>query len=146
MVTKIQEQDSIVEQNLALTDVITQFGQSWFDKLNRHVDVENIIEMVSETYLEMVFSEQTIKDRQEFRQWYKTVGETYYDQNHTIEKFDVQISDAAEIDVVVVWRAKQRADDESLAVRVTQSWIVTQSLTTGLPVITKYVVNSFSDI
>lgn len=140
MVTQTQE------QKLASIDVITQFGQSWFGKLNQHVDVENIIKMVSDTYLEMVFPKQTIKDHQEFREWYKTVGETYYDQDHTIEKFDVQISDAAKIDVVVVWRAKQRSDDELLTVRVTQSWVITQSFTTGLPIITKYVVDSFSDV
>lgn len=146
MPTQTQEHNSTVKQQLALTDTITQFGRSWFDKLNQHVNVESIIDMVSDSNLEMVFPEQSIQNHQEFQEWYKTVGETFYDQDHTIEKFDIQISDAAKIDVVVVWKAKQRSDDKSLAVRVTQSWVVTQSLSTGLPVITNYVVESFDDV
>jgi hypothetical protein len=146
MAIKSEKRNLIVEQKPSLTEEqITQFGRSWFDKLNRHIDVEDIIKMVSDTSLEIVFPEKTIRNYDDFRDWYSTVGKTYYDQDHTIEKFDIQISDAAKIDVVVVWRAKQFSDDKSLAVRVTQTWVVTKSLTSGMPVITNYKVNTFSD-
>ena len=136
---KFKQKPTITEEELV------QFGQSWFDKLNRHTQVEELLEMVSDTNLEMVFPEQTIRNYDDFRDWYDVVGKTYYAQDHTIEKFDIQISDAAKINVVVVWRAKQLADDKSLAVRVTQTWVVTNSLTNGLPVITNYEIHSFSD-
>lgn len=146
MVIQSEERNQIGRQQKALTeDEIIQFGRSWFDKLNRHIDVEHIIKMVSDTSLEMVFPEKTIRNYDDFRDWYEAVGKTYYDQAHTIEKFDIKISDAAKIDVVVVWRAKQISDDTSLTVRVTQSWVVTKSLTSGLPVITNYTVDTFSN-
>lgn len=146
MAIQSEQRNLIVGKKTALTeDDIIQFGKIWFEKLNRHVDVEDIIKMVSDTSLEMVFPEQNIRNHDDFRDWYDAVGKTYYDQNHTIERFGIEISDAAKIDVVVVWRAKQIADGISLAVRVTQSWVVTKSLTTGQPVITNYQVLTFSD-
>lgn len=146
MVTQLEKQNSTVEQKNALTqEQLIQFGKGWFDKLNRHVDVEEIIKLVSDTNLDVVFPDMTIHNHDDFRQWYAGVGETYYDQDHTIERFDITISDAAKIEVTVVWRAKQRPDGKSLAIRATQTWVVGQSLTTRQPVITNYAVHTFSD-
>lgn len=147
MAIQSKERDLIIGQKAALTDEeLLQFGKIWFNKLNKHAKVEELLKMVSDTQLEMIFPEQTIRNSEDFRSWYDAVGENYYDQDHTIEKFAIEISDGAKIDVVVVWRAKQKADGVSLAVRVRQTWIITQSITSRQPVISNYVVHSFEDV
>jgi hypothetical protein len=147
MAIQSQERNQSVGQKTTLAqEELIQFGKIWYERLNRHADVEELLPMVSDTLLEMVFPDSTIQNHNDFRTWYEAVGRTYYDQDHTVEKFDITISDAARIDVIVVWKSTKYSDNTTAAFRIPQTWILTKSLTTSKPVITKYIVHSFAEV
>jgi hypothetical protein len=122
MAIQSQERNQSVGQKTNLTqEELIQFGKVWYERLNHHADVEELLPMVSDTLLEMVFPDSTIQNHNDFRNWYEAVGKTYYDQDHTVEKFDITISDAARIDVIVVWKASKYYDNTTAAFRIPQT-------------------------
>ena len=62
---------------------IDAFVETWFEGLNRHIDVEQMLSMVSTEGLEMVFPETTIRGQDDFRRWYSAVGASFTAQQHT---------------------------------------------------------------
>lgn len=102
--------------------------------------------MVSGGDLEMVFPERTLRSLDDFRDWYRVVGETYSNQVHVVEELDSAPSgDGQDLAVTVVWRAVRRADAGPVAVRARQSWHLATS-GNGHPVITRYRVESMVDL
>ncbi len=123
------------------------FADDWFDKLSRHVPVDQLLPDLAEAGLRLKFPEQTITSRDEFVAWYDQVGEQFDDQSHEIERFALRSTpDGAQVDVVVVWRAVRRDDRTALAMRATQSWLLGNTGVDGRPVIIEYDVRSLVDI
>jgi hypothetical protein len=122
------------------------FVHEWFDLLSAHAPVEKLLPMVSAGELEMVFPERTLRSHADFRDWYRVVGLTYADQDHTIEGLEeTPAADGLDLAVTVVWQAKQLSDGKRVRVRVHQEWHLMTS-ETSQPVITKYRVGAFQDL
>lgn len=111
---------------------IRQFVQEWFDLLSEHAPVDRLLPRLADTGLEMVFPERTLHGQADFRQWYADVGRAYADQTHTVEALRVRQAAASgapppaagemDLEVTVVWTARQTADDARLRMRAWQSW------------------------
>ncbi|WIM92816.1 putative quinol monooxygenase [Actinoplanes oblitus] len=130
-------------------DEVRDFARDWFDRLSRHEPVERLLPLLSDHDLEMVFPDATMTNEDEFRGWYRTVGEQFADQSHDLESIQVRpVPASADVtcDVVVVWRARQTADDQRIAARARQSWRLSRSPRTGGPVIVSYRVLALDDL
>jgi quinol monooxygenase YgiN len=128
-------------------DEVRSFAQAWFDKLSAHVDVGELVPMISPgPDLEIVFPEQTIRRQSEFRQWYEGIGREFSDQAHDVESLDAHTLDDGDtgVDVTVVWKADRR-DGSSVSARARQSWKLRRSFGTGAPEIVSYRVLSLSE-
>jgi hypothetical protein len=123
------------------------FVRRWFDLLSEHAPIEQLLPLVSDADLEMVFPEATLRSRDEFQRWYETVGNAYTDQGHVVKELDVHdVMDRADVALSVVWTATQRSDGAHLAYRVNQSWQLRRSPGNGEPVITRYRVLSMDSV
>jgi hypothetical protein len=123
-----------------------RFVGEWFDLLSAHAPVEKLLPMVSGGDLEMVFPERTLRSLEDFRDWYRVVGETYSSQVHVVEALDsTRSGDGQDLAVTVVWKAVQRADASRVAVRARQSWHLANS-GSGRSVITRYRVESMVNL
>jgi quinol monooxygenase YgiN len=128
-------------------DEIRAFVTAWFDKLSRHVAVEELLPMLADDDLHMVFPEKTLRNQAAFRAWYAEVGRAYSHQEHLLEQLTIQNNAAeAALEVVVVWRAENRSDAARLAMRAVQSWTVKRSAATGQPIILTYLVRSLENV
>ncbi len=128
-------------------DETRSFVQQWFDKLSAHVDVEDLLPMISSgPDLEIAFPERTLTSHAEFRQWYEGIGNEYSAQAHDVEAVAVRpLEDGGTgLDVTVVWKADRR-DGSSVSARADQSWELRRSFSTGAPEIVKYRVLSLTD-
>jgi hypothetical protein len=115
------------------------FIQSWFELLNKHAPVAEVLPFVIDEGLEMVFPERTLRSHDDFTRWYAQVGVDYADQDHVVEALSSTASgDFVDVDITVVWRAKKTADGSQVAVRVHQSWQLTAPSPTAGPMIAKY--------
>lgn len=123
------------------------FVQEWFDRLSAHVEVDALLPMVSsDPDLEIVFPERTLRNHDEFRDWYAGIGRLFSDQTHDVEAVDVQRLDdnTTAVEVTVVWKADRR-DGSSVSARASQSWALRRSFASGAPQIVTYRVLSLSD-
>lgn len=128
-------------------DETRSFVQQWFDKLSAHVDVGEILPMISAgPDLEIAFPERTLTSHAEFKEWYEGIGNEYSAQTHDVEAVTVQpLEDSRTgLDVTVVWKADRRGGS-SVSARARQSWQVGRSFATGAPEIVKYRVVSLAD-
>lgn len=149
------ERDPHAEELRAVSDMIAPltedkikvFVETWFDKLSKHVVAKELMEMLSDTNLEMRFPETTINNKTEFLAWYEDIGRTYTEQEHILETLEIKPnSEFQRINLTVVWKAKKLSDYFSLAFRVTQSWEIMKSFYTAQPIIYKYIIESFDPV
>lgn len=126
---------------------VKDFVRIWFDRLSRHVAVEELLPMLEDDGLEMVFPEVTLKSKREFTQWYAKVGQAFDDQVHVLEKLDVQLMpSAAAIHLDVVWKTRLTSDGSHKAYHAQQAWRMRRSPVTRRLVIVNYQVQSFDEI
>jgi len=119
------------------------FIRRWFDLLNAHPPVEQLLPFVSDHGLQMVFPEGTLRSHADFRTWYANVGSTYTDQAHVVKTLDARDSaEGTDVRLTVVWSATQRSDGIRRSSRVNQAWQLQDSPETGEPVIQEYRVLS----
>ncbi len=124
-------------------ETIEKFVQEWFDLLNGHAPVDQLLPLVSNSDLEMVFPERTLRNHTDVREWYDVVGKTYTNQQHIIEELHSdEKANNTEVSLKVVWKAEQKSDGSPLAFRATQSWLLKKSPETDRPLIVKYYVQS----
>jgi len=120
-------------------DSVAAFVQQWFDILSRHEPVEELLPFVSDQGLDMTFPERTLRGHDDFRDWYRAVGETFADQTHVLEHLDTRNSgDRVHIDLFVVWTAKTVADGSVSSFRVHQNWTLRRRAGGEPPVIVTY--------
>lgn len=120
-------------------DVVTaEFVQQWYDLLSTHEPVEKLLALVSDTDLEMVFPPDILRSHDDFRRWYKAVGEANRDQSHTVERLDTRRQgDTVNVDVTVLWQTTQTSDGVRIRRRVQQQWRL-RELSGGRLVIVNY--------
>ncbi|HEY3611180.1 MAG TPA: nuclear transport factor 2 family protein [Pseudonocardiaceae bacterium] len=123
-------------------DVVTaMFVQQWYDLLSAHEPVEKLLALVSEQDLEMAFPpDDILRSHEDFRRWYKAVGDANRDQSHTVERLDTRRQgDTVNVDVTVLWQTTQTSDDVTIRRRVQQQWRL-RELAGGRLVIVNYQV------
>lgn len=135
------------QMSLFIQGEIKTFVQKWFDLLSAHVPVEHLLPMLAQENLEMVFPERTLLSHDDFRDWYRVVGENFTNQEHILEELNSRdTEDGVEINLKVVWKAVQTSDGSHLAFCATQSWLLQKSAQTDQPVTVKYRVHSLVKI
>jgi hypothetical protein len=131
---------------MSLDQATERLVGQWFDLLSAHAPVAELLQFVSEDDLEMVFPERTLNSHEDFRDWYRAVGEIYANQEHIVENIDVTtVDDSQVLAVTVIWRAVDTTEDRKIAMRAQQSWHLAPS-ESGDPVIRKYRVETMVDL
>src|SRR5512132_207315 len=134
---------------------IEPFVTEWFRKLDLHVPADQLLPMLADSDLQMRFPERHVNGLKEFRDWYAghpagehTGGVIYlfFDEVHTIDRLAVSWRDQrALVNLVVNWQARRwrapAACSEWVGFIAYQQWEMIRSVSTGRPVICRYVVN-----
>lgn len=119
----------------------------WYKKLDVHAPVEEVLPMLITEGLEMKFPEATLKSIDEFKEWYKTVTNKFFDEVHTLQLVNIDVNgDTAEVKVVVNWQAKiwnpPDAKSKWLGFDAYQTWVVKKEVSTDKAVIAVYAVDN----
>ena len=121
---------------------------AWYKALDVHAPQLDVMPMVSEVELEMVFPEATLRTLPEFELWLQGVYRIFFDEVHTMQELDVTVSDDgsyADVSLVVRWEASRwnppAANSERLMMDAYQTWVVKRSPASGKAVVTRYVVD-----
>lgn len=134
---------------------IEKFVAEWFRKLDLHVPADQLLPLVADSNLEMRFPERQVNGLEEFRDWYagdpageRSMGviHLFFDEVHTVDRLAVSWRDErALVDIVVNWQARRwrapAARSEWVGFIAYQHWEMIRSVSTGCPVISRYVVN-----
>ena len=113
---------------------IQKLAAQWYRKLDVHAPVEEVLPLLAEDDLEMVFPEATLSGTAEFEGWYEKVTHVFFDEVHTLKRVDFENTDeGAVVKVVVRWEASvwnppaatsgapQTAGPSSVALRAARS-------------------------
>jgi hypothetical protein len=123
---------------------IDDLAQRWYRALDVHAPVEELHAMILDGQdNEMVFPEMTTHGHAEFTVWSEKVTRRFFDEVHTLKKFEPTIDgDTASVQVVVNWRASvwepPSPNSKLLHMDVPQTWQVVRSPDTGKAVIKRY--------
>jgi hypothetical protein len=125
---------------------IKAFVVDWYQKLDVHVPMVEILPMLADEGLEMQFPEVTSRGYTGFEEWYQRVVRTFFDEVHEVKKSDVTIDgDTAHVDVIVKWEASiwnpPAAESKRIVMDAYQRWVMQRSPQTGKPIITTYIVD-----
>jgi quinol monooxygenase YgiN len=123
------------------------FVTEWYNKLSDRVAVEELLPMLAQIGLDMRFPGVVIRNAEQFRNWYAKVGEQFEEQEHILESLSQMPNDnGLTLFVTVVWKAKQKADGDRLAMRANQTWTIGRTAPDKPPVILTYEVNSLESL
>lgn len=128
---------------------VQQLAEVWYRKLDVHAPEVELLPMLADEGLEMVFPETTVRGHAGFEGWYQRVIRIFFDEVHTLKQVGVKVNgDQANVDVVVNWQASVWNPPAASSARINcdayQRWVVTRAPTTGKAVITTYIVDSLS--
>jgi len=128
------------------SEEIKAFARDWYEKLDVHAPMVDILPMLSDEELTMVFPEGTLNGLADFERWYQGVIRIFFDEVHVVKEVNADISgDKATVKVVVKWEASRWNPPARFSDRIKldayQTWEVKKSTKTGNPVITKYTVD-----
>ena len=132
---------------LADTEV-KEFVDRWYQLLDTHAPVEQLLPLLADDELEMRLPETTTHGHAGFKQWYDTVVNRFFDEVHALKELAVDTGgDEARVRLVVNWQAKiwnpPAAKSEWIGFDAGQTWTMRRSATTGRPEILLYSVDSF---
>jgi len=129
---------------------IEALAQEWYRKLDVHAPMVELLPLLADEGLEMVFPEATVLGHAGFEGWYQTVIRVFFDEKHTVKTVRLLPSEpgkAAQVHVVVHWEASvwkpPAAFSDRLAMDADQNWEVERDAQ-GRAVITRYVVNGMT--
>jgi hypothetical protein len=127
------------------------FVDEWYQKLDVHAPVTEVLPLLVGETLEMQLPETTLHGLDEFKSWYDRVIHTFFDEVHTLTALDITIApNRADVQLVVRWEASRwnapAAKSERLAFDAVQRWVVVRSLITHQPAIATYVVDSLTPL
>lgn len=95
-------------RNALTEDAITSMVSRWYQALDRHDDLQEVLPFLVDDGLEMRFPETTARGHEGFRAWYEAVTHRFFDEVHSLTRVSVdQITpDGADVEVVVNWQAR----------------------------------------
>lgn len=116
----------------------------WYKKLDIHAPMVELLPLLADEELEMVFPEATVTGWAGFEGWFQRVIRIFFDEVHTLKEVTPTIQgDQAEVKVIVQWEASVWNAPEATSKRIVadayQTWQV--QLKGDQPVITRYVVD-----
>ncbi|RAJ93178.1 hypothetical protein LX87_04690 [Larkinella arboricola] len=125
-------------------EAITALADVWYKKLDVHAPMVELLPLLADEELEMVFPEATITGWAGFEGWFQRVIRIFFDEVHTLKEVTPTIQgDQAEVKVIVQWEASVWNAPEATSKRIVadayQTWQV--KLQGDQPVITRYVVD-----
>ena len=122
---------------------IKSFAAAWYQALDFHVPEADIVRLLADDGLKMIFPEKTLEGVNDFLAWYrggKTVDGTdmpgviniFFDENHNVASVEAKVSgDTAEVDVIVAWQASwftpPAAKSKRTSMDATQHWTLQRS-------------------
>ena len=133
---------------MAFTEqAIRSMVADWYRALDRHVELAEALAYLVDEGLEMRFPEGTSRGHSGFADWYKTVTNRFFDEEHTVTsvEFTELTADRASVKVVVNWKATvwnpPAAKSLWLGFDAYQTWEVVPG-PQGAPQIKTYVVDA----
>ena len=123
---------------------IQELAATWYKKLDVHAPMVEVLPMLADKELEMVFPEATIYGWAGFEGWFQRVIRIFFDEVHTLKEVTPTIDgDKATVKVIVKWEASVWNAPEANSKRIIgdayQTWEM--GVIDGKTVITKYVVD-----
>lgn len=123
---------------------IEKLAKDWYRKLDVHAPMVELLPMLADKELQMVFPEVTITGWAGFEGWFQRVIRIFFDEVHTVKAVKPEITgDSAVVKVVVQWEASVWNAPEAMSKRIVcdafQTWEV--KLIDKKVVITKYIVD-----
>ncbi|GAA0384103.1 hypothetical protein GCM10009530_38730 [Microbispora corallina] len=125
---------------------VRRLVREWYEALDRHDPVEKVAVFLANEGLVMKFPEGTLHGLDDFRGWYDTVINRFFDEVHELKAVDVTPAGPGQADVRVVvnWQARiwDRPAPRSawLGFDATQTWSVVSE--DGAVRIRSYVVDA----
>ena len=128
---------------------IRELAEAWYQKLDEHVPMVELLPMLANENLEMRFPEGTVRGHAGFEGWYQRVIRLFFDEMHVVNEVTASISpdapESAEVNLVVNWQARRwnppAAKSEWLGFDAYQRWVVEQTPLAGELVIQTYIVD-----
>lgn len=125
---------------------VKDMAVAWYRKLDVHAPMVEILPMLADKGLKMKFPEATLKGQDGFEGWYQGVIRIFFDEEHTVKSVKSVIKgNKARVKVVVRWAASRWRSPAPYSDRIVldayQTWEVALSRTSGLPVVTTYIVD-----
>ncbi|MCE7060558.1 hypothetical protein [Dyadobacter sp. CY343] len=126
-------------------EAIKELAIDWYKKLDVHVPMVEVLPLLADAELEMVFPEATIYGYAGFEGWFQRVIRIFFDEVHTVKLVESQIDgNKASVKVVVQWEASVWNAPEPFSKRIKcdafQTWEVKLN-EAGKVIITKYIVD-----
>ncbi|WP_437935925.1 hypothetical protein [Sorangium sp. So ce341] len=123
--------------------------RAWYEKLDAHAPVDELLPMLADEELELDLPEGTVRGHAGFKAWYDGVTRKFFDELHELVELRVQVAEAeAQVALVVNWQARvwtpPAANSRWLGFDAAQRWLVRRSPESGAPVIARYVVDSIT--
>jgi hypothetical protein len=130
---------------------VKQFVDDWYQKLDLHVPVSEVLSLLIGENLEMQLPETTLHGLDEFKTWYDGIIHTFFDEVHTLQTLEIKTTAArADVQLVVRWEASRwyapAPTSERLAFDAAQRWVLMRSPTTQQPAIATYIVDSLTPL
>jgi len=124
---------------------IEDLAHVWYSKLDVHAPQVELLPLIIDEGLEMVFPEVTVYGWAGFEGWFQRVIRIFFDEVHTVKSVVSEITgDTATVKVVVQWEASVWNAPEPYSKRIAcdafQTWEV-KSDGNGGALITKYIVD-----
>ncbi|MDB5242652.1 MAG: hypothetical protein JWP57_3277 [Spirosoma sp.] len=125
---------------------IDQLAKDWYHKLDIHVPMVELLPLLADAELEMIFPEATVYGHAGFEGWYQRVIRIFFDEVHTVKSTESTIDgDTATVKVVVQWEASVWNAPEPYSKRIKldayQTWKVAYLPETAKTVVTSYSVD-----
>lgn len=125
---------------------INELVSQWYKKLDVHAPMVEILPLLADQDLEMVFPETTAYGYAGFENWYQRVIRVFFDEIHTLREVTSNpANDTTEVKIVVHWQARMWNPPNPKSDRINcdayQTWVIQRSLASGKPIIVKYIVD-----
>jgi hypothetical protein len=127
---------------------VRRLVQDWYDALDRHDPVSDVLPYLASNGLVMQFPEATLHGADDFRDWYHAVTHRFFDEVHVLSQVEVRLVSPVHADLLVVvnWQARiwnpPQPHSEWLGFDATQSWSVV--LQDGAARIRRYIVDDLA--
>ena len=123
--------------------------ERWFQKLDRHAPVEELLPLLAAEGLVMRFPEAALHSQSDFIAWYEGVIRRFFDEVHVLKALDVKLtSGRAAVRLVVNWQAQTwdppQPRSNWLGFDAAQTWVLERSPITSTAAITSYVVDALT--